>query len=99
MADTRGSRIVGTGRLGRRRARAGAALKAELWCSERRREAAEQWADLLEAELEARDERLEAVIAEYERQLKVAERDDPDPAGPPARSTGVGSGGPRVTIR
>ena len=66
-----------------------AALEAELQRSERRREAAEQRADLLEA----RDERLEAVIAEYERQLKVAKADpdpdpDPDPDGPLARLTG-----------
>ena len=67
-----------------------AALEAELQRSERRREAAEQWADLLEAELEARDERLEAVIAGYERQLEAAKREDPDPApdGPLARLTG-----------
>ena len=64
-----------------------AALEAELQRSERRREAAEQWADLLEAELEARDERLEAVIAEYERQLEAAKA-DPDPDGPLARLTG-----------
>ena len=64
-----------------------AALEAELQRSERRREAAEQWADLLKAELEARDERLEAVIAEYERQLEAAKA-DPDPDGPLARLTG-----------
>ena len=64
-----------------------ATLEAELQRSERRREAAEQWADLLEAKLEARDERLEAVIAEYERQFKVAKA-DPDPDGPLARLTG-----------
>jgi len=76
-----------------------ATLEAELRSSERRRKAAEQWADLLAAELEARDERIENIVVEYEWQLEVAKRDDPDPAGPPARSTGVGSGGPRVTIR
>ena len=66
-----------------------AALEAELQRSERRREAAEQWADLLEAELETRDERLEAVIAEYERQLEAAKTDpNPDPDGPLARLTG-----------
>ena len=65
-----------------------AALEAERRRSERRREAAEQWADLLAAEFETRDERIENVVVEYERQLEVAERDDPDPAGPPARSTG-----------
>ena len=59
-----------------------AALEAELQRSERRREAAEQWADLLEA----RDERLEAVIAEYERQLEAA-KTDPDPDGPLTRMT------------
>ena len=63
-----------------------AALEAELQRSERRREAAEQWADLLEAELEARDERLKAVIAEYERQLEAA-KTDPDPDGPLTRMT------------
>ena len=38
--------------------------------------------------LEARDERLEAVIAEYERQLEAAKA-DPDPDGPLARLTGL----------
>ena len=65
-----------------------ATLEAGLRRSERRREAAEQWADLLAAELEARDERIEDIVVEHERQLEVAERDDPDPAGLPARSTG-----------
>ena len=63
-----------------------ARLAAELERSERRREAAEQWAAFLEAELDARDERLEAVIAEYERQLEAA-KTDPDPDGPLTRMT------------
>jgi len=43
-----------------------ATLEAELRSSERRRKAAEQWADLLAAELEARDERIENIVVEYE---------------------------------
>ena len=68
-----------------------ATLEAELQRSERRREAAEQWADLLAAELEACDERIEDIVVEYERQLEAAKADpdpDPDPDGPLARLTG-----------
>ena len=64
-----------------------AAWEAGLQRSERRREAAEQWASLLETELEARDERTDDIVVECERQLEAAKA-DPDPAGPPARSTG-----------
>lgn len=49
-------------------------LEAELRRSERRREAAEQWAGFLEAELEARDDRLEDIIVQYERKLEDARR-------------------------
>ena len=62
-----------------------AALKEELRRSERRREAAEQWTDLLAAELEARDERLEDVIAEYERQLEAAKERNRPRDGPLTR--------------
>ena len=48
--------------------------EAELRRSERRREAAEQWAMFLEAELESREYRLEDVIVEYERRLEDAKR-------------------------
>jgi dsDNA-specific endonuclease/ATPase MutS2 len=47
-------------------------LEAKLQRSERRREAAEEWAEFLEAELEARDKRLEEVIDRYERLLEEA---------------------------
>lgn len=53
-------------------------LEAELERSERRREAAEQWAAFLEAELEARDDRLEDVIVQYERKLEDAKRAQTD---------------------
>ena len=59
-----------------------AALEAELRRSERRRKAAEQWAELLEAELEARDQRLEDVIVEYERQLEAAKEGNRPRDGP-----------------
>ena len=51
-------------------------LEAKLQRSERRREAAEEWAEFLEAELEARDKRLEEVIDRYERLLEEAKADD-----------------------
>ena len=51
-----------------------AALEAELQRSERRREAAEQWADLLAAELEACDERIEDIVVEYERNSRRQRR-------------------------
>ncbi|WP_336134110.1 hypothetical protein [Natronomonas amylolytica] len=54
-------------------------LRARLEHSERRREAAEEWAEFLEAELEARDAELAAkerklndIIEQYERQLEAA---------------------------
>ena len=49
-------------------------LEAELRRSERRREAAEQWATFLEAELESREHHLEDVIVDYERRLEDAKR-------------------------
>jgi predicted nucleic acid-binding Zn-ribbon protein len=65
-----------------------AELQERLERSERRREAAEEWAAFLEAELESRNAELEAkerrlndVIAQYERQMQAAERDD-EPSGP-----------------
>jgi chromosome segregation ATPase len=61
-------------------------LRAQLEQSERRRRDAEQWAEFLEAELEARNEELAAkarqlkdVIEQYERQLEAAEQSDHDP--------------------
>jgi hypothetical protein len=65
-----------------------AALEAELERSERRRAAAEEWATFLERELEERDQRLEAVIEQYETQLAGARRreaSDTDAGGPLAR--------------
>jgi len=65
-------------------------LAAELERSERRREAAEQWAAFLEAELDARDDQLEDIIVRYERELedvKRRQRDD-DGSGLWARLTG-----------
>jgi vacuolar-type H+-ATPase subunit E/Vma4 len=54
-------------------------LRARLEQSERRRAAAEEWAEFLEAELEARDaelaakeRRLHDIIEQYERQLEAA---------------------------
>lgn len=49
-------------------------LEAELRRSERRREAAEQWAAFLEAEVESREHHLEDVIVDYERRLEDAKR-------------------------
>lgn len=49
-----------------------AALEAALERADRRREAAEEWATFLERELQARDERLEAVIGQYEAKLEEA---------------------------
>ena len=51
-----------------------ARLAAELERSERRREAAEQWAAFLEAELDARDDQLEDIIVRYERELEDVKR-------------------------
>lgn len=53
-----------------------ARLAEELRRSERRREAAEEWGEFLARELETRDEVLNAVIAQYEAQLKAAKADD-----------------------
>jgi multidrug resistance efflux pump len=49
-------------------------LEPELRRSERRREAAEQWAAFLEAELESREHHLEDVIIDYDRRLEDAKR-------------------------
>lgn len=49
-----------------------ALLEEKLRRSERRREAAEEWGEFLARELETRDEVLNAVIAQYEAQLKAA---------------------------
>jgi DNA-binding protein H-NS len=61
-------------------------LRARLERSERRREVAEEWAEFLEAELDARNEELAAkerqlkdVIEQYERQLEAAEESESDP--------------------
>ncbi|MEF8808735.1 hypothetical protein [Natronomonas sp.] len=63
-----------------------AELRARLERSERRREVAEEWAEFLEAELEARNEELAAkerqlndVIEQYERQLEAAEESESTP--------------------
>ena len=53
-----------------------AELESKLQRSERQRAAAEEWAEFLEAELEARDKRLEEVIDRYERLLEEAKTDD-----------------------
>ena len=65
-----------------------AALEAELERSERRREAAEQWAEFLERELEAREERLDSVIEQYEAQLAEAKERDGSSGGLWDRLTG-----------
>lgn len=52
-----------------------AALEAELARERRRRVAAEQWAEFLERELEARDRRLDGVIDHYEAQLEGIQRE------------------------
>jgi chromosome segregation ATPase len=65
-----------------------AALEAELERSERRREAAEQWAEFLERELEAREERLDSVIEQYEAQLAEAKQLDTSSGGLWDRLTG-----------
>jgi len=70
MASASSDPAAGSARARERAAR----LEAKLERSERRREAAEQWAAFLETELEARDDRLENVIVEYERQLETARR-------------------------
>lgn len=49
-----------------------ALLEEKLRRSERRRQAAEEWGEFLARELETRDEVLNAVIAQYEAQLKAA---------------------------
>jgi vacuolar-type H+-ATPase subunit E/Vma4 len=61
-------------------------LRAELERSERRRRDAEEWAEFLEAELEARNEELAAkerhlnhVIEQYERQLEAATEPEESP--------------------
>jgi predicted nucleic acid-binding Zn-ribbon protein len=56
-------------------------LEAELRRSERRREAAEQWATLLEGELERQEQHLEDVIVDYERRLEDAKRGRSDGGG------------------
>ncbi len=58
-----------------------ARLEAELRRSERRREAAEQWAAFLEGELDVQEQHLEDVIVEYERRLEDAKRGQPDASG------------------
>jgi hypothetical protein len=58
-----------------------ARLEAELRWSERRREAAEQWATLLEAELASQEQHLEDVIVDYERRLQDATADRSAPSG------------------
>jgi hypothetical protein len=58
-----------------------AALEAALERSERRRQAAEEWAEFLERELKARDERLQAVIEQYEMELEAAKREQTEPTG------------------
>lgn len=58
-----------------------ARLEAELRRSERRREAAEQWAGFLEAELDAQEQQIEDVIVEYERRLEDAKRGTTDSTG------------------
>jgi len=58
-----------------------ARLEAELRRSERRREAAEQWATFLEGELRSRDQHLEDVIVDYERRLEDAQRGRETPGG------------------
>jgi vacuolar-type H+-ATPase subunit E/Vma4 len=62
-------------------------LRARLEQSERRREAAEEWAEFLEAELEARDaelaakeRRLHDIIEQYERQLEAANDPEKSPS-------------------
>ena len=65
-----------------------AALESELACERRRRVAAEEWAEFLERELEARDRRLESVIDHYEAQLEgLKEKASPEPKGPWTRLT------------
>jgi len=56
-------------------------LEAELRRSERRREAAEQWATFLEGELESQEQHLEDVIVDYERRLEDAQRGREAPGG------------------
>jgi len=58
-----------------------ARLEAELRRSERRREAAEEWAGFLETELAAQEQHLEDVIVEYERRLEDAKRARPESSG------------------
>lgn len=58
-----------------------ARLEKQLRRSERRREAAEEWGEFLARELEARDEVLNAVIAQYEAQLKAAKAERADGHG------------------
>jgi hypothetical protein len=65
-----------------------AALEAELARERQRRVAAEEWAEFLERELEARDRRLEGVIDHYEAQLEgLQEEASPEPEGLWARLT------------
>lgn len=52
-----------------------AALESELARERRRREAAEEWAEFLERELEAREEQLDGVIHQYETQIEGVQRD------------------------
>ncbi|QLD89828.1 hypothetical protein HWV07_12630 [Natronomonas salina] len=52
-----------------------AELEAELARERRRREAAEEWAEFLERELEAREQQLDGVIDQYETQLEGVQRD------------------------
>ena len=62
-----------------------AELEARLEHSERRRRATEEWADFLERELAARDDRLEEVITHYEyllEQAKAGTDDEPVPEPP-----------------
>ena len=56
-------------------------LEAELRRSERRREAAEQWATFLEGELESQEQHLEDVIVDYERRLEDAKREGSSAGG------------------
>ena len=66
-----------------------AALEADLEYERRRREAAEEWAEFLERELDARDQRLDAVIEQYEAQLEGVQQETDEPSeGLWARLTG-----------
>ena len=52
-----------------------AALESELARERRRREAAEEWAEFLERELEAREQQLDGVIHQYEAQIEGVQRE------------------------